>query len=109
VSITRSSLRKRKSTTWRGNQSCLQAPQFGCELWGLALAGMLRLEIPLSDPVVPLSKTHVYVGSLRVSTRFNLCRPQASCADLRRLALSYRPAEDVGLLTLSQNLTMIRS
>jgi hypothetical protein len=25
----------------------------------------LRLEIPLSGPVVPLSETHVYVGSLR--------------------------------------------
>jgi hypothetical protein len=85
------------STTWRGNQSCLLGPTV--RLRTVGPSGLLRLEIPLSDPVVPLSETHVYVGSLR-SAQVATSADRKQAVDLRRLALSYRPARDVGLLTL---------
>jgi hypothetical protein len=67
----------------------------------LRVAGLpLRLAVPLSDPAVPLSESHVYVGCLRFAhlathaERKKLRRPMAAGA----LLLSQ--AGDVGLLTL---------
>jgi len=51
----------------------------------------MSLAVPLSDPAVPLSETHVYVGCLRSADFANHAERKKNCADLRRLALSYRP------------------
>jgi hypothetical protein len=61
VSITRSSLRKKKSTTWPGSQTHPLGPHSSLRSRGaFAVLGSHFL-----TPTIPLSETYVYVGCLR--------------------------------------------
>jgi hypothetical protein len=69
----------------------------------------MSLAVPLSDPAVPLSETHVYVGCLRSADFANHAERKKTAQTYGGWRLATVPREGCGIAHSSQNLTTIRS
>jgi hypothetical protein len=69
----------------------------------------MSLAVPLSDPAVPLSESHVYVGCLRSAHLATHAERKKTAQTYGGWRLATVPREGCGIAHSSQNLTMIRS